>query len=185
VIVLLVSAITVVLLERGALVRSGLVGVHRAHYLASSCALCMLNLDLPVVERHLLVHFVDCRVCLLCLGVEDVCEAARCLGHVILNDINLLNGTKLREHFPQGIVGRTLRDACNVDVAIMSRVYILALLIQILVLFTVTLGFDRHVVWLLALGFGLLFSWRRHVLLLFGIGRELTLVHLLRLVFMF
>ena len=172
-----------VLLHRGSRVCGRLVCMHRSHDLASSRALCVLNFDLPVVERHLLVHFFARGVCFLRLGVEDICEASRCLGHVVLDDINLLNGTKLREHFPQGILGRTLRDACNVDVAIMSRVYILALLIQILVLLFVTLRLGRHVVWLFSLCLGLLFRWW-HVLLLL-IFVKFTLVYLLWLVFMF
>ena len=104
----------------------------------------MLDLDLPVVEGSCLVHLSDGDICFLRLRVEDVCESARHLRLMILDDVDLLNGTELGEDLPQSVFGCSFGNASNVDVAIMSRVnlftYLLIVLLLLLLAITIRLN---------------------------------------------
>ena len=87
----------------------------------------MLYSDFPIVEGRSLVHFFYRSVSLLSNFEKDVGKATRLLRVVILDNMHIQDGAKLREDLAEIIFSRASRNTSNIDVTVFNWVNYLAL----------------------------------------------------------
>lgn len=85
-------------------------------------ALGMLHRDVPLVESLRLVHGLDRCVRFFTAFVKDVSKAARHSRHLVLFHVHVENRAEPRKFLPQIVLSCALRNAGDVDVAVVFRV---------------------------------------------------------------
>ena len=98
----------------------------------------MLRSDLPVIERRTLIHLLDSLVGILAFTIKDVSKASWHLSVMVLYYVHVKYRAEARKVFSQGVFSRALRYASNIDVAIVLRFNLVAILINDLFLLSVT-----------------------------------------------
>ena len=97
----------------------------------------MLRRNFPVIERRSLIHFLDSLVGIFAFTIEDISKASWHLSVMVLDYMHVKYRSETRKVFSQGVFCCSLRYACNVDVAIILRLNLVAILINDLFLLSV------------------------------------------------